>query len=149
MKRVSLLSLIFFVSNFGFSAERSLKDFEASIEQIMKDWQVPGVALAIVKDNEVFFKKGFGWRDLEKKLPVTTNTVFPIASLTKAFTTALMGMLADEGKLEWDKPVQHYLANFDLYDKEKGHIGVDFLDMMESGIIQIGLRKIFFKLSLF
>lgn len=80
------------------------------------DWNVPGMAVAIVKGGEVIYAKGFGFRDVEKKLPVTENTLFPIGSATKAFTTFVMGQLADEGKLEFDTPVITYLPEFRLYD---------------------------------
>jgi len=61
-------------------------------------------------------RKGYGFRDVEKKLPVTSNTLFAIGSTTKAFTTFLIGTLVDEGKLGWDKPVREFLPEFRLSD---------------------------------
>lgn len=80
-------------------------------------WKVPGLALAIVKDGKVILSEGFGYRNLNDSLPVTDTTLFAIGSCTKAFTTMAMGMLVDDGKLEWDKSVRSYLPDFQLYDE--------------------------------
>ncbi len=96
--------------------KNSLRGFDAFISQAITDWQVPGLALAVVCDDEVVFKQGFGYCDTEKKLPVTPNTLFAIGSSTKAFTTFVMGTLVDEGKLDWDKPLRNYLPDFELKD---------------------------------
>lgn len=76
----------------------------------------PGLAFGIVKDNKVLLAEGFGYRDIDKKLPVTANTLFAIGSSSKAFTSACLAILADRGQLEWDKPVINYLPDFKLYD---------------------------------
>jgi CubicO group peptidase (beta-lactamase class C family) len=93
-----------------------LQGFDSFISDVMKDWNVPGLAIGIVQSNNVVYAKGFGYRDAEKKLPVTTNTLFAIGSTTKAFTCTLLGILADEGKLNWDKPVRQYVPEFRLRD---------------------------------
>ena len=93
-----------------------IEGFEEFVQSMMKEWKVQGLAMAIVKDGEVIFSKGFGSRDVAKDLEVTPHTLFPIGSGTKAFTTAAMAILADEGKLDWDTPVRHYLPTFKLYD---------------------------------
>jgi len=93
-----------------------LAGFDDFIAQVMKDWKVPGVAVAIVKDGKVILSKGYGGRDMQKHLPVTPQTLFAIGSITKSFTVSAMGMLVDEGKLDWDKPVREYLPGFKLYD---------------------------------
>ncbi len=82
----------------------------------MATWKVPGAAMAIVRNGTVVFAQGFGLRDRERALAVTPNTVFPIASCTKAFTTMGLAILVDEGKLEWDAPVREYLPTFKLHD---------------------------------
>ena len=84
--------------------------------QAMKEWKVPGVALAVVQDGKVIYAKGYGCRDLENKLPVTTATLFPIGSITKSFTALTFGILKNEGKVDWDKPVRTYLPEFQMYD---------------------------------
>src|SRR5260370_42255519 len=70
----------------------------------MEQWKLPGLALVVVHKNKLVYLKGFGVRELGKPEPVTPDTVFPIASCTKSFTTLAMGMLADEDKLGWDDP---------------------------------------------
>ena len=82
----------------------------------MKEWNVPGLAIGIVQSNETIYAKGFGYRDIGKKLPVTTNTLFAIGSTTKAFTCTLIGILADEDRLDWDAPVRRYIPEFHLRD---------------------------------
>lgn len=97
-----------------------LAGFDEFVEQARLGWNAPGVAVAIVKRGDVIYSKGFGYRDVEQKLPVTENTLFPIGSSTKAFTTFVLGQLADEGKIDWDKPVTTYLPEFRLADQEIG-----------------------------
>lgn len=82
----------------------------------MKQWKVPGVAIAVVQDGKVIYAKGYGYRDLEQKLPVTTATLFPIGSITKSFTALTFAILKDEGKVDWDKPVRSYLPEFQMND---------------------------------
>lgn len=94
----------------------ALKDFEPLALKAMVEWKVPGLAVAVVVDGQVVYTAGFGYRDLEKKLKVTPHTQFGIGSCTKAFTAATMAILADEGKLDWDKPVRAYLPEFKLAD---------------------------------
>src|SRR5690242_10272242 len=77
-----------------------LQGFEDFVWSVMQEWRVRGVALMVVKDNEVIYMQGFGQRDEARGLPVTQQTLFPIASCTKAFTTASMAILADQGKLD-------------------------------------------------
>jgi CubicO group peptidase (beta-lactamase class C family) len=98
------------------AAKSSMEGFDAFVEKAIADWEIPGLAVSIVRGGETAYAKGFGKRDLAKDLPVTTKTVFAIGSSTKAFTTFVMGTLVDEGKLEWDKPVHLYLPEFRLYD---------------------------------
>src|SRR5712664_4096580 len=74
---------------------------DALIENALKAWQVPGVAVAIVRNDEVIYLKGHGVKELDVNQPVTPDTVFPIASCTKAFTTTALAMLKDDGKLDW------------------------------------------------
>jgi CubicO group peptidase (beta-lactamase class C family) len=86
------------------------------VRTALKQWQVPGVAVVIVHNNEVVYLKGFGVRELGKKEPVTAETLFPLSSCTKAFTTLAMAMLVDEGKMTWDDPVRNHLPSFRLAD---------------------------------
>ena len=91
-------------------------NFRELVEKTRSQWEVPGCAIAIFQDKKVIFSEGFGYRDIKKKLPVTVDTLFPIASVSKAFTTMTLAILVDEGKLEWDKPVRDYFPEFRLFD---------------------------------
>ena len=99
-------------------AER-LDRLAGEIDRNRIDLHVPGTALAIVRGDEVIFSRGFGVADVEKKTPVTQNTPFFIGSATKAFTATLVGMLVDEGRLQWDEPVDKYLPEFKLAVQSK------------------------------
>ena len=93
-----------------------LKWFGRFVRRSMKDWDIPGAAVGIVKGGRTIYTKGFSLRDVNHDLPVTENTLFGIASCTKAFTATAIGILVDEGKLAWDKPVREYLPEFKMYD---------------------------------
>jgi len=84
------------------------------LEQQRQTYHVPGMAIAVVKDDEVVFTHGFGIASVEKETPVTPETIFAIGSSTKAFTSTLVGMLVDEGKMDWDDPVTEYLPYFQM-----------------------------------
>ncbi len=84
------------------------------LEQQRQTLNVPGMAIAVVKDDEVILTHGFGVADVEKEKPVTPETIFAIGSTTKAFTSTLVGMLVDEGKMDWDAPVADYLPYFQM-----------------------------------
>jgi CubicO group peptidase (beta-lactamase class C family) len=92
---------------------RALDQF---VEEVMKEWHVPGLALGVIQDGSPVLLKGYGFRDLERRLPVTPRTLMAIGSNSKSFTVVLMGMLVDSGKLAWDQPVRTYLPDFQLHD---------------------------------
>jgi CubicO group peptidase (beta-lactamase class C family) len=92
------------------------KDFDAYVSRGLQALRTPGAAVAVVKDGRVLFAKGYGVRTLGDTAHVDAHTLFQIASNTKAFTTAALAMLADEGKLSWDDPVTKLLPAFQLYD---------------------------------
>jgi len=92
------------------------KDLDAYVERVRREFEVPGIALAIVKDGKVVVAKGYGVRKLGELAPVDARTLFGIASNTKAFTATALGLLVEEGKLEWDAPVVRYLPWFQLSD---------------------------------
>ena len=110
----SIVLLLLFVVQV--SAQAPGADFEEYVNKAIKDWGVPGVAIAIVKDDRVVFAKGFGVRELNKPTPVDDQTLFAIGSSSKAFTSASLAMLVDEGKLKWDDPATKYLPGFQLFD---------------------------------
>src|SRR5687768_284430 len=87
----------------GLGAQQSsLSDLDAYIEKAMREWQVPGLAITVVKNDSVVLAKGFGVRELGKLDRVDENTLFAIGSCTKAFGSATVAMLAQDGKLNWD-----------------------------------------------
>jgi CubicO group peptidase (beta-lactamase class C family) len=92
------------------------REFDAYVAKAVRDWQAPGLSIAVVKDGKILFAKGYGVRELGKPEPFDTSTVSAIASTTKAMTAVAMGMLVDEGKVKWDDPVTKYLPSFQLYD---------------------------------
>jgi CubicO group peptidase (beta-lactamase class C family) len=89
---------------------------EKKVQQIMQRLQIPGAAIGIVKNGKVIAARGFGVKTIGNKEPIDTNSIFKIASNTKAFTAAALAVLVDEGKIRWDGKVQHYLTDFKLYD---------------------------------
>jgi CubicO group peptidase (beta-lactamase class C family) len=89
---------------------------DALADAALRAWNAPGIAVAIVRDNQVLLAKGYGVKERGKPDPVTPRTVFAIGSATKAFTTAAMAMLVDEGKMSWDDPVRKHVDFFRLSD---------------------------------
>lgn len=87
-------------------------DFDALFETARQAWRAPGLAVAILKDGVPIYAKGFGWRDGARTQPITADTLFGCASLTKAFTAASAALLVDDGKLDWDEPVTRYVPEF-------------------------------------
>ena len=117
---LSLIGLILSQNSFAqtIDVSKKLKGFDQTIEKILKDWNVPGCGIGIVVKDKLVFARGYGYRDLEKKLPVTPNTLFQIASNTKLFTATAVGFLVEEGKLDWDKPIKNYVPQIQFYNDE-------------------------------
>ncbi|MFV8343049.1 serine hydrolase [Flavobacterium sp. XS2P39] len=88
------------------------------MEANLKSWNMPGVGVGIVKNGELVFVKGYGYSDYEKKTPITANTLFQIASNTKLFTATAIGLLVNEGKLDWDKPIKTFVPSIQFYNNE-------------------------------
>jgi CubicO group peptidase (beta-lactamase class C family) len=98
------------------SQQDPLPQIDAYVEKVRQEWRAPGVAVAIVKDDSVIFAKGYGTREVGGSQPVDAYTLFAIASSSKAFTTAAIAMLVEEGRLAWDDPVTKYLPEFSVGD---------------------------------
>src|SRR5688500_6251535 len=96
--------------------QAALAGFDESVAKAVHDWGATGLAVAVVKDGEVVFSKGYGVREIGKPAKVDAQTIFAIGSTTKAMTAALVGMLVDEKKLAWDDPVTKHLPWFQLSD---------------------------------
>lgn len=93
-----------------------LAGYDDYIAKAMQDWKVPGMAIAIVRNDSVVFMKGYGTRTVGTRQPVDGHTVFAIGSVSKAFTATLIAMLVDEGKMSWDDPATKHLPEFELFD---------------------------------
>lgn len=116
MRRIALL-LLLLVAPPTRAADFDPKPIDAVVEKAMKEFRVPGAAVVVVRDDEVIYLKGFGVREKGQPHEVTPDTVFAIASCTKAFTATLIAMLVDEGKLKWDDKVHDHLDYFRLSDE--------------------------------
>ncbi len=97
-------------------AKAAAHDFDAWLDTVAQSDQVSGLAVAIVKDDKVLLQRGIGYADASRDLPVTADSVFRLASLSKAFASALTAMLVDEGMLSWDTRVTGLLPTFELHD---------------------------------
>jgi CubicO group peptidase (beta-lactamase class C family) len=111
-----LLIASIFLNAQNINFEQRLQGIDQKIEKILKDWNVPGCGIGIVYKDKLVFAKGYGYRNLEKKQPVTPNTLFQIASNTKLFTATAIGFLVEDGKLEWDKPIKKSVPQIQFYN---------------------------------
>lgn len=119
MKKLSTFFLVLFVFPlfvYAQTLDEKLKEIDAYANLVMTEWKGPGMAIGIVKDDKLISAKGYGARQLGKPETVDENTVFAIASNSKAFTTASLAILVDEKKLAWDDKVSKYLPEFEMYD---------------------------------
>jgi CubicO group peptidase (beta-lactamase class C family) len=116
MKSRLLLLLFSFIYTGLYSQGLSSEQIDSLAERARRAFDVPGIAVCVIKDGKVIHSKGYGVRSLRTGLPVDENTLFGIASNSKAFTTAALGMLVDEGKLSWDDKVRKYIPEFKLFD---------------------------------
>jgi CubicO group peptidase (beta-lactamase class C family) len=115
--KTTLFAIIFFVQNLSIKAQViTSTEVDALVERTLKTFDVPGIAVAIIKDDKVIHSKGYGVRSLKTMQKVDENTLFGIASNSKAFTAAALGMLVDEKKLKWDDKVTDYIPEFKMYN---------------------------------
>src|SRR5262249_46700903 len=113
---VAALFFAFWLCQFALAQHVEPEAIDAIVQEALKVWDVPGVTIGIVRDDRVIYLKGHGLKEVGKKDPVTPDTIFPLASCTKAFTTTAMAMLVDEGKMNWDDPVRKHVDFFHLSD---------------------------------
>ncbi len=97
-------------------APEALAGFDEFAGAVMAEWQVPGLALGIIRDGETLYCAGYGLADMADGIAATPDTIFAIGSITKSFTIAGLALLVDEGRLDWDRPVRHLLPGFALAD---------------------------------
>lgn len=122
MKRLLFLVLAF-LGIAGIAAaqkptDKRLAGLDTFVNKVLKDWHAPGVGIAIIEKNKVLYAGGFGFSDYENKIPVNANSLFAIGSCTKAFTSALLGKLQADGKLNFDEKVTTYLPDVQFYKDE-------------------------------
>lgn len=116
-------------------AGKKVEKLDATIEPILRTSRIPGAAIAVVSGDEIAYANGFGYRDLKTRRPATPDTIFPIASTTKAINATVLGMLVDDGLLEWGAPVRKYLPSFRLADPlASAHVTVRDLITMRTGL---------------
>jgi CubicO group peptidase (beta-lactamase class C family) len=113
---VAILVLLAFSAQSVAADEPDPAAAEKLVEDARKAWDVPGVAVVVVRGDDTLFLKGFGKRELGTVAPVTADTIFPLASCSKAFTTTLLAMLADDEAMNWDDPLRKHLPSFKLSD---------------------------------
>lgn len=111
---LTMVSVLLIYSGYA----QDVKAIDRYIEKARKNWNVPGMAVAIVKDGEVVLSKGYGVKEIGKKDKVDDNTQFAIASNSKAFVASCIARLVEEGKLSWKDKVQDYLPYFSLYNNQ-------------------------------
>jgi CubicO group peptidase (beta-lactamase class C family) len=98
------------------SDTEELTGLDTFLEDALNQWKTPGTAVVILKNREIIYTKGFGYRDMGNSCRMTPHTIHPIASCTKAFTSTACAMLVDEGVLEWDTPIRKFIPKFSLKD---------------------------------
>jgi CubicO group peptidase (beta-lactamase class C family) len=133
-RRLAAAGLLLFIfagsaSAQGINVMQRLEGFDSYMARTLKDWNAPGVGVGIVVNDKLVFAKGYGFRDFEKKLPFTPATMSPIASNTKLFTAVAAGMLVEEGKLSWDKPVRESVPAIRFYNDQLNN-SVTLRDML-------------------
>ena len=125
----------------NFNPQPNFEGFDEFVAKVLKEWPLPGVSVAVIHEGKTFLAKGYGFRDIEKQLPVTEKTLFPIASITKPFTALSAAILVDDGKLHWNDRVREHLRTFRLHD-EKAAAELTVLDCLthQTGLPLAGLR---------
>ncbi|MBX3239333.1 MAG: serine hydrolase [Chitinophagaceae bacterium] len=135
MKKLSLLAvlaccgMLVYAQKTKQTVDKRLTGIDTALSRLLKDWNAPGFAVAVVEKDKVIYSKGFGYSDYEAKKPVTPNTLFAIGSCTKAFTSSLLGILEKEGKLSLNKKVTEYLPTLQFFNNEMNN-GVTSIDLM-------------------
>jgi len=118
MRIILILLLLIPVLHCAAQNDKRLRRIDADLEQLLETWKAPGFAVAVVEKNQIIYARGFGYRDREKQLPVTANTLFAIGSCSKAFTSAVLGQLQQETDLSLDDKPGEYIEGFSFYNNE-------------------------------
>src|SRR5258708_1948763 len=116
MRIVPFALLLLLIITTGQAQPMNATAIDSLVARTLRTFEVPGIAVCIIKDGKVIHSKGYGVRSLDTRQPMDEQTLFGIASNSKAFTTAALGMLVDEGKLAWDDKVRKFIPEFRLFD---------------------------------
>jgi CubicO group peptidase (beta-lactamase class C family) len=116
VRQIAIAFVLLVIAAPLFAQQGPPADLDEYVARSIKTFEVPGMAVAIVKDGKVVLLKGYGVRKLGESTPVDENSLFGIGSNTKAFTAAALATLVDEGKISWDDPVYERLKGFEMYD---------------------------------
>jgi CubicO group peptidase (beta-lactamase class C family) len=116
LKAKESLSMTYPPTTHSASISAYFSELDILVAEVMAEWHIPGLALAVVRPDGPPQLQAFGLRDIESGTPVETTTLFPIGSITKSFTATGLALLVDEGKLDWDVPVREILPEFKLKD---------------------------------
>jgi len=140
-----LLIILFFPMIFYAQSDKRLKGLETKLEKVLKSFDQTGFAVSIIDGDQVIYSKGFGYRDYEKKLKVDSNTLFAIGSCTKAFTSSLIGILNNKGKIEYDNSPIDYVKELRFNNSQLNEI-ITVKDLMshKTGIPRHDLSWYFF-----
>ena len=133
-KLLFFLSLILLMSDVTAQSKKETADtrlagLDAKLQTLLTDWKTPGFAVAVVEKRQIVYAKGFGYRDYENKIPVTSNTLFAIGSCTKAFTSSLLGILKNENKIDLDKSPEIYIPGLRFFNHDMDNL-ITVRDMM-------------------
>src|SRR4051812_11356000 len=115
MTKFTLILAVFLA--FSANAQISEQKIDATVENALKAFNVPGIAVAVIKDGKIIHAKGYGVKSIKTGEKVDANTLFGIASNSKAFTSAALAILVDEGKISWDDKVTKHIPEFKMYDE--------------------------------
>ncbi len=114
--KINLFSIIgLLVFSNTFSQQIQLDSLDLQIHQVIEDFEIPGLSIGIVRNDSIIFSKGYGNLKIHNERKVDVNTIFGIGSISKSFTALTLGILVDEGKIDWDDRVKKYLPYFELY----------------------------------
>jgi CubicO group peptidase (beta-lactamase class C family) len=115
------LSCLVLLASFSLNAQITEREVDVLVENTLKTFNVPGIAVGIVKDGKLVLAKGYGVANSKTQQKVDANTLFGIASNSKAFTASVLAILVDEGKINWEDKVKKYLPEFKMYDDYVTH----------------------------
>lgn len=117
MKRINVTLLFILLAASVLFGQSNIESFDKYVDAARQEWKVPGLSIVVVQNGKVLLSKGYGVRELGKDAKVDTETLFGCMSTTKAMTAVAMGMLVDEGKVNWDDKVTKYLPYFRVDDR--------------------------------